>query len=244
MAIRPFWIATCILVFVVSLSPSFTAAAEEKRQDAAASAPAAKDLVPLKIEIPHPDFGTPLSVDKSNHLDPNHGDIHAPRKPFLVPKDVVNVSFGKKVTSSDKEEVVGELSVVTDGRKEGRDGGYVELVPGTQWVQVDLKKSAEIYAIITWREPICFAAIYRDVIVQISDDPEFAKDIKTVFNNDYDNSSRLGVGTDYEYMETNEGHLVDAKGIKGRYVRCYSNGTQRYPWKRIVEVEVHGRPTK
>ena len=35
----------------------------------------------------------------------------------------------------------------------------------------------------------------------------------------------LGIGKDREYFETNEGKLVDAKGIKARYVRLYSKGS-------------------
>ena len=38
------------------------------------------------------------------------------------------------------------------------------------------------------------------------------------------NSAGLGAGKDKEYVESNEGRLVDAKGTEARYVRLYSKG--------------------
>ena len=63
----------------------------------------------------------------------------------------------------------------------------------------------------------------------------------TVFNNDYDNSSGLGVGTDKEYLESHEGKLMDGKGAKGRYVRLYSNGNTSNDANHYIEVEVYGK---
>ena len=34
--------------------------------------------------------------------------------------------------------------------------------------------------------------VYFDVIVQVADDAAFSKNVRTVFNNDHDNSSKLG----------------------------------------------------
>jgi len=84
--------------------------------------------------------------------------------------------------------------------------------------------------------------VYHDVGVQISDDPDFVKDVQTVYNNDYDNSSGLGIGTDKEYFETFEGRLIDAKGVGGRYVRCHSRGSTYSALNRYTEVEVYGLP--
>ena len=58
-----------------------------------------------------------------------------------------------------------------------------------------------------------YIQITRDVIVQVSDDPEFQKDVTTVYNNDLDNSSKQGPGKDKEYFETKWGKIVDAKGV-------------------------------
>lgn len=207
---------------------------------AAPAAPAAGDLEPLKIELPKAMFvGTPKNVT-SPKLDPTTGK---PREPFMAPKGLVNLAKGKKVTASDKEPVIGDLPMVTDGDKEGADGSFIEFGTGPQWVQIDLEKPAEIFAVVVWHFH-SQARIYHDFIVQVSDDPDFVKDVKTIYNNDLDNSSKLGVGKDYEYIETNEGRLVDAKGVKGRYVRCYSNGNTSNDMSHITEVEVYGRPAK
>ena len=87
------------------------------------------------------------------------------------------------------------------------------------------------------------------MIVQISNDPEFKKDVVTVFNNDQDNSSGLGAGKDYEYFEAAEGKLVDCKkvnkdGVKGRYVRLYSKGSTADDQNHYTEVEVYALPAK
>ena len=86
--------------------------------------------------------------------------------------------------------------------------------------------------------------VYYDVIVQVSDDPDFVSNVQTVFNNDLDNSSGQGIGTDKNYIETVEGKLIDAKGVQGRYVRCYSNGNTNNDLNHYIEVKVFGKPVK
>ena len=63
----------------------------------------------------------------------------------------------------------------------------------------------------------------------------------TLFNNDHDNSAGLGVGKNMHYVETNEGKLIDAKGVKGRYVRFYSNGNNASDLNHYIELEVFGK---
>jgi len=82
------------------------------------------------------------------------------------------------------------------------------------------------------------------VIAQVSDDPKFVKDVKTVFNNDHDNTSGFGVGKDLNTIETSEGKLIDAKGLQGRYVRLNSNGNSNNDLNHYIEVEVYGKPVK
>ena len=84
-------------------------------------------------------------------------------------------------------------------------------------------------------------ARYRDVVVQVSDDPDFIE-AATIFNNDYNNSSSLGIGPHMGYVETSEGKLIDAQGIEGRYVRFYSRGNHIDQKNHYTEVEVHGVP--
>jgi hypothetical protein len=199
----------------------------------------ANDMVKLEIKLPKPRFiGTPKDLRTPN-LEPPRGD--AARPDFFVPAGTKNVALDKPVTSSDMEPVIGELEQVTDGDKEGVEGSYVELGPGTQWVQIDLEREHEIYAIVVWN----FhneARVYRDVIVQVANDPDFTTGVQTVFNNDHDNSSGHGIGKDYEYIETFEGRLMDAKGVRGRYVRLYSRGNTSNEMNHRTEVEVFGKP--
>ena len=195
---------------------------------------------PLKLQLPKPMFvGTPKNIRTPN-LEMVTGKA---RGPFLVPVGTVLLSAGKPVTGSDKEPVIGELSFLTDGKKSGEDGYYVELGPGLQWVQIDLGKSEPLYAIVVWHYH-SQARVYRDVVVQASDDKDFVSGVTTLFNNDHDNTSGLGVGKDKEYIETSEGKLVDPKGVKARYVRLTSAGNTSNDMNHYVEVEVFGIPAK
>ena len=80
--------------------------------------------------------------------------------------------------------------------------------------------------------------------MQVSDNPDFNKNVRTLFNNDTDNSSGQGVGKDREYLETYEGKLISAKGLKARYLRFYSNGSSESALNEYTEIEVYGRPAK
>ncbi|MEI6656819.1 MAG: hypothetical protein WCP45_18790 [Verrucomicrobiota bacterium] len=192
--------------------------------------------VPLAIEFP-PEviIGTERAIKDIPKL------VMALAKPseFCVPAGTVLLSKGKKVTSSDDNPILGSLDFITDGDKKGDDGYFVELIEGTQWVQIDLEQSAAIHAIWTWHFHSQKRA-YHDVIVQISDDPAFKTGVTTVYNNDYDNSSGFGKGTDAPYVESRFGQVVDGKGTKGRYVRLYSKGNTTNEMNHYIEVEVYG----
>jgi hypothetical protein len=195
-----------------------------------------KDRVELKIQLPKPMFvGTPRNI-KTPNLEPITGK---PRGPFYVPARTQLVSLKKPVTSSDMQPVIGELSYLTDGEKSGEDGYFVELGPGPQWVQIDLKEPYLIQAIIVWHyhsQP----RVYRDVVVQVSEDKDFINGVVTLFNNDHDNTLGLGAGRDREYIETYEGKLIDGRGARARYVRLWSNGNTSNDMNHYVEVEVYG----
>ena len=198
----------------------------------------AQDQVPLKTDLPKPLFvGTPVPIKVPN-LEPTQ---KGKRPDFMVPAGTVNLAKGKKVTASDSDPVVGTLDLVTDGDKEGDEGSWVELAPGKQWVQIDLEKDANLYAVMLWHFH-SQARVYFDVVVQVSDDPTFSKDVTTIFNNDADNELGLGAGKDLAYIETYEGKLIDAKGVKGRYVRLYSKGNTTNNMNHYIEVEVFGKP--
>jgi hypothetical protein len=222
-------------------------AAAVQGADAPAAATAGAKLVPLEIKFPRPMFqGTPKNIKPAPTLEKYS---EKPRPPFLAPEGTKNLAAGKKVTSSDMAPIVGELSMVTDGDKEGSDGSFVELGPDKQWVQIDLGSPAEIYAFVVWHYH-AEGRVYHDVVIQVANDPDFIgsdKDpVKTVFNNDFDNSSGLGLGKNLEYIDDYRGKLIDAhneKGqpVKGRYVRLYSKGNTSNDMNHYVEVEVFGK---
>jgi hypothetical protein len=195
----------------------------------------------LKTEMPEEVLvGTPPDVlvllFPGLEAPPEEGNLPQ----LMVPQGTTNLALNKPVTGSDSRPLIGELSYVTDGVKAGTEESYVELGPMLQWVQIDLEKPATIYALYVWhffRE----ARSYHDVIVQVSDDPEFKAGVTTVFSNDQDNSAKMGIGKDRAYIETNFGKLIDAKGARGRYVRLYSNGNTANDLNHYVEVEVFGK---
>ena len=204
----------------------------------AATAAFADDQVPLKTDLPKPLFvGTPVPSSVPN-LEPAQ---KGKRPDFMVPAGTVNLAKGKKVTASDSDPVIGTLDLITDGDKEGDEGSWVELGPGKQWVQIDLEKECDLSAVLVWHFH-SQARVYFDVVVQVSDDPTFSKDVKTIFNADNANELGLGAGTDHPYIETYEGKLIDAKGVKGRYVRLYSKGNTTNKLNHYIEVEVWGKP--
>ncbi len=203
-------------------------------------APAGEKMAPLDIKLPKPMFiGTPTNMNLKNLEKP----LGKARPPFLAPAGVKNLSLKKNVISSDDAPVIGDIPMITDGDKEAEDGSYVELGPFLQNVTVDLGAKNEIFAIIMWHYHKQ-ARVYFDVIVQTADDKDFTTNVKTLFNNDDDNTAGMGVGKDLNYIETSEGKLIDAKGVKGRYVRCYSNGNNNNDLNHWIEVEVWGRPAK
>ena len=202
----------------------------------------APKLVPLDIKLPRPMFvGTPQNIRGVTNLEKPLG---RPRDPLYAPAGTRNVALGKPVTSSpDEEPIIGNIEMVTDGDKEATDGSYVELGPFRQSITIDLGAEFNIYAILFWHYHQQ-ARVYFDVVVQVADDPDFITNVRTLFNNDIDNSAGLGVGEDKHYVETNEGKLIGAKGERARYVRVYSNRNNANDMNNYIEVEVYGKAAK
>jgi len=197
----------------------------------------AEERVPLVLDLPKPLFvGTPVPIKV-----PNLEKASAAKRPdFLVPVGTVNLARGKTATASDNFPVIGELSFVTDGDKTGADGGFVEFGPGLQWVQIDLDATFPLSAIVVWHFH-AQARVYHDVVVQVSDDPDFRTGVRTLYNNDHDNSAALGTGRDFSYVESNAGRLINAQGVRARYVRLFSNANTTDELNHYVEVEVYGQ---
>ena len=226
---------------LLSLLFSLVAAPSLRAADEAKPAWASGDLVPLVLKLPDPAFkGTPKDIPLGPNIEPLSDK---PRPPMMVPAGLKNIAPGSKLTSSDKNATAETLAKLTDGDKEASEQSIIYLRKGTQWVQMDFGSPQEVFAIVLWHAHNS-AKVYHDVIVQASDDPDFVNNVTLLYNNDYDNTSGLGAGKDREYFETREGRLVDAKGVKARYLRFYSKGSTESALNEYTEIEVYGRPAK
>jgi Na+-transporting NADH:ubiquinone oxidoreductase subunit NqrC len=165
------------------------------------------------------------------------------RPAFMVPPGIRLLSIGAKVATSSPP-VLGELSQLTDGVKKCGDFDIVEMGKGPQWAQVDLGAEHPVFGICVWHS-YRNAIIYNDVIVQISSD-NFESDVRTVFNNDWDNSAGFGAGKDTSYYARWWGELIDTRGERlegttARWVRVYTAGGAGGEETRFVEIAVYGK---
>ncbi|RBP40602.1 hypothetical protein DES53_108309 [Roseimicrobium gellanilyticum] len=209
-----------------------------------------KGFAPEQLELMRPAYprahfvSGPLSgeVYMLPNLEMWDGEVTKMRLNFLVPKGTRDVARGKKVTGSDPTPE-GDYAQFTDGIAVGNDTSAVQLDPGTQWIQVDLGERCHVWKVLLWRHYLP-RVVCHDLIVQVSDDATFTKGVTTIFNNDHDNSSGLGVGQDVAYMETNHGRLIDGCEAEaaGRYVRFYGRGSSNDLWNQFVEVSIYGTP--
>jgi hypothetical protein len=196
--------------------------------------------LPLVLKLPAAkDAGTPKTIPAGSTVDLSS----KPPPPLLVPKNAINIAPGKKITCSDKNVTAGDLAKLTDGDKEAEESSILLLHKGLQWVQFDLGDPQEIYAIVVWHA-FDTSKIYRSVIIQVGDDADFTDNVRTLFNNDRENSAGLGIGADRQYFESNQGKIIDAKGARARFVRLYSNGNSDSRMNEYTEVEIYARPAK
>jgi hypothetical protein len=216
--------------------------AEEPAPEVAPAVPVAgAEQMPLTLELPPALLiGTQTPLDPLPNLEPAR---EGARPPLMVPAGAQNLALGRTVTSSDEWPLIGDLDFITDGEKQGDQEFIVELGPGLQWVQIDLEQPAGIHAVALWHFHT-EARVYHNVIVQLSDGPDFTDGVTTVFNNDHDNSTGFGAGTDYAYVETNAGQVIPVDGVTARYVRLYSEGNTSNDMNHYIEVEVYGLPAE
>ena len=194
-----------------------------------------------------------LAVDAVSHATPRYKPdaVRPPhlrkekrRHPLRVIRGLKNMALNKPVTA-DKKPTTGEIEQVNDGIK---TSGRFDFVEGPTWVQVDMKAPVSIHAIAVWhfyKNPI----IYDDVIVRISDDADFTRNVRVLFNNDHDNSSGLGKGKDTAFISRWWGEVVDARGPDGvgttaRFVRLYTRKSADGARPRYVELAVYGLPAE
>lgn len=211
------------------------------RQGAPAIDPA--DLVDLDIGV-GPDAVTRATPGNARGVKPPHLRPKGKRRPFLVRPGMENLALYKDVTASESEPVAGDLIQVTDGLKKSDMFDFVELGPALGWVQIDLERVRSIHAVVIWHyygNP----TIYNDVIVRLADDAAFTRNVRTLFNNDHDNSARMGKGGDEAFYTRWWGEVVDARGTRhggtpARYVRVYTAAGMEDEPPRFVEIAVYG----
>ena len=220
---------------IVALVPALLLIGCGEKKGSATGSRGVAGGVPLMPELP-PELieGTPTDMKV-----PNLVPVPTKMPEFRVPEGTELLSRGKPVTSSDDMPIIGDIEWITDGEKDAGEGYFVELMEGLQWVQIDLEQTAAVHAVWVWHFHSQRRA-YHDVIIQVSDDPQFKTGVTTIFNNDYDDSAKMGKGKDNPYVESHFGMVADGRGAKGRYVRLYSNGSTSNEMNHYIEVEVYG----
>jgi len=226
----------CVVLLPVFVQRALAADAPKEKRAAGTSG-----LVPLVLDLPRAAFaGTPPNdLPTNSYTEPY--DPKRVRPPMMVPRGLKNLAPGSKLTCSDTNAAAATFAKITDGDKDAYDESIIFLRRGAQYVQMDLGKPQELFAIVIWHAHNMLK-VYRAVIVQAANDPDFKQSVHTLFNNDHDGSTGLGLGADREYFETREGKLIDAKGIKARYLRFYSHGSTNGAMNEYTEIEVYGRP--
>ena len=215
--------------------------AEDNKEDVKTPPVAANEgQIALPVILPEPiEGGTPIPIPKGDDMEEDTGDD---RPTFYVPKGTTNVALKKTVTCPDEDIPPEELERIVDGDMSGTDGTWVELGLYEQQITIDLGAQHEISAILLWHY-FKETRVYYDVVVQTSVDADFIN-AKTLFNNDFDDTHGLGAGKDKNYVEKPKGKLINAKGIKGRYVRLFSNVNSISDLNHYVEVAVFGKPVE
>mgnify|MGYP005847853703 CR=1 FL=1 len=218
----------------------FTACGDQSETSDGTSADASREVsgpaITLTTEIPSEVIeGTPQPIKVPN-LEQAPSSVPS----MQVPEGTTLVSLGKPVTSSDDFPIIGDISYLTDGDKKAGEGYFVELMSDLQWIQIDLEAPTTIEAIWLWHYH-SQARAYYDVIVQVSNDPEFEEGVTTLFNNDFDESAGMGRGSDQPYVESRFGKLIDGRSTTAQYVRFYSSGNTSNDMNHYIEAEVYGR---
>ena len=178
--------------------------------------------------------GSPYSQDSGSTFNGGGGTVTTTTT--VPPPTGTNLALNKPVTMSSGPFNGTTAAQVTNGNTATTD--WMDLGPGPQWVQVDLGQSRSI-STVNVRHYHGDGRTYRDVIIQVSNDPTFGSGVVTVFNNDSDNSAGQGSGTSAEYAEAPAGKTVRFTPLTARYVRAWVNGSSANPSGHFVEVEAY-----
>jgi hypothetical protein len=153
---------------------------------------------------------------------------------------VVNISQDKPVMTSAPVKW-GMAGMINDGDTRYGEDSVLGLPVGPQYVQIDFEDMYELYALILWHYHEG-ERVYFDVVIRVADDDTFETNVRTVFNNDFDNTLGFGEGTDKEWIEDYRGKFIELNKIKARAIRFYSNGNTTDDFNHYVEAQVFGRP--
>ena len=225
------------LAWVVATAAALTVSNHGLAADKA-DAPAG-DKVPLVLKLPAPAFkGTPKDLPEGMNVEPLSDK---PRAAIMVPKGCENLAAGVVPSCSDTNISTEKLAKITDGNKDLYEESIVLMRKGVQHLDIGLKKPSEIFAIVIWHAHDT-QKVYRNVVVQIADDAAFTQNVRIIYNNDSENKSGQGVGTDRQYFESAEGKLIEVKGAKAQFIRLWSRGNTESAQNEYTEVEVWGKP--
>lgn len=147
-----------------------------------------------------------------------------------------NVAAGVTAITSSYPIYSAPLAALTDGVTKSEP--YLDMPGGTpKWLEIDLGAQFDILG-LNVRHYYRDGRTYHDVILQLSSD---GSAWQNVFNNDSDNSSAQGTGSDAEYAETSAGKdVVLSTPVQARYVRSWTNGSTANAANHHVELEVYG----
>ena len=166
-------------IIVFALAAAFVAASAQTQD---------QTKVELKLKLPKPMFiGTPRNIRTPN-LEAVTGK---PRGPFFVPAGTSCCRSGNRSRRATRRRSSGSSPSSPTARSRARTAISSNSGRAKQWVRIDLKESAALRAILVWHYH-SQARVYRDVVVQVSDDKDFVTGVTTLFNNDHDNT--LGAG--------------------------------------------------
>lgn len=231
--------APCLLLLLAACKPATPSADSPAAQPSAPpAAPPAANTVTIRPVFPKPFFASgPFAANLPNLEAPGKA---APVLEFAVPAGTALVSENLPVTASVKP-VQGRLGMVTDGDLSSYPDALVALPGGGQWIQLDLGRPQAVQKIHLWHAHNR-TDVYLDLVVQLSEDPEFKSGVTTLYNADADNSLGLGAGTDPAYLETNHGRVIDGRGTVARHVRVWGSGSYRDGQLRFAELQVYASP--
>ena len=134
---------------------------------------------------------------------------------------------------------LGQDERLFDGVIDSASPNYVSVGDHRRFIVIDLGDTYMVDGLNVWRY-YRDVRQYRDVVYQLSTVSNFNSDVTTVFNNDANNSTGQGAGSDPEYRESSGGKPVYFPPVRARYLRLWSNGNTRNNGNHYTEVEVYG----